>query len=77
MLSNCVNLQLLTVSWFLRSRGDAVADAKRLRMGRDAPAPTSAEAKKRIAMLRATVTKYLPNFARGVAEVAAQGGGDV
>jgi hypothetical protein len=49
-----------------------VAEAKRLRMGVDTPAPTPDEEKTRIEVLRATVTKYLPNFARGVAELAAK-----
>ena len=49
-----------------------MAEAKRLRMGVDTPSPTPDEEKTRIEVLRATVTKYLPNFARGVAEVAAK-----
>jgi hypothetical protein len=50
-----------------------VAKAKRLRMGVDSPSPTADEEKTRIEVLRATVTKYLPDFARGVAELAAKG----
>jgi hypothetical protein len=50
-----------------------VAEAKRLRMGVDTPSPTPDEEKKRIEVLRATVAKYLPDFARGVAEIAAEG----
>jgi hypothetical protein len=49
-----------------------VAEAKRLRMGVDTPSPTPDQEKTRIEVLRATVTKYLPNFARGVAEVVAK-----
>jgi len=50
-----------------------VAEAKRLRMGVDSPSPTSAEEKERIEVLRATVRKYLPDFARGVAAIAGKG----
>jgi hypothetical protein len=39
-------------------------------MGVDSPSPTLHEEEERIAVLRATVEKYLPEFARGVAEVA-------
>ncbi len=50
-----------------------MAEAKRLRMGVDSPSPTPDEAKDRVEVLRATVKKYLPDFARGVAEIAAKG----
>jgi hypothetical protein len=53
-----------------------VAEARRLRLGVDTPSPTPDEEKKRIDMLRATITKYLPDFARGVAEIAAKGDKD-
>lgn len=53
-----------------------MADAKRLTMGVDCPAPTAQEEKERIEVLRATVKKYLPNFARGVAEIAGQAKGE-
>ena len=49
-----------------------MVEAKRLRMGVDTPSPTADEEKTRIEVLRATVTKYLPNFVRGVAEIAAK-----
>jgi hypothetical protein len=52
---------------------EVVAEAKRLRTGIDSPSPTPAEEKERIEVLRATVRKYLPDFARGVAAVAAKG----
>jgi hypothetical protein len=41
-------------------------------MGTDSPSPTPDEEKERIAVLCATVETYLPDFARGVATVAAQ-----
>jgi hypothetical protein len=44
-----------------------VARAKRLTMGTDSPSPTPDEEKERIAVLRATVETYLPDFVRGVA----------
>lgn len=50
-----------------------MAEAKRLRMGVDSPSPSPAEEKERIEVLRATVRKNLPDFARGVAEIAAKG----
>jgi hypothetical protein len=50
-----------------------VAEAKRLRMGVDTPSPTPDEQRIRIAVLRATVTRYLPNFTRGVADIAVKG----
>lgn len=46
-----------------------MAQAKQLRMGVGSPAPTPAEEKERVEALRATVQKYLPDFARGVAEI--------
>jgi hypothetical protein len=53
-----------------------MAEAKRLRMGVDSPSPTPEQAKRRVEELRATVKKYLPDFARGIAEIAAKGGKD-
>jgi hypothetical protein len=50
-----------------------VAEAKQLRMGVDRPSPSPGEEKERIEVLRAKVRKYLPDFARGVAEIAAKG----
>ncbi len=50
-----------------------MAQAKRLRMGADCPSPTPHQEEERIAVLRATVEKYLPDFAKGVAEIAAKG----
>lgn len=47
-----------------------MATAKRLTMGTDSPTPD--EEKERIAVLRATVETYLPNFAREVATTSAQ-----
>jgi hypothetical protein len=47
-----------------------MADAKRLTMGVDSPSPSSHEEKERIEVLRATVEKYLPDFARGVQTIA-------
>jgi hypothetical protein len=47
-----------------------MAHAKRLRMGVDSPSPTAHEEEERIAGLRATVEKYLPDFARGIAETS-------
>jgi hypothetical protein len=41
-------------------------------MGVEGPSPTLHQEEERIAVLRATVEKYLPNFARGVAEIAAR-----
>jgi hypothetical protein len=49
-----------------------MAKAKRLTMGKDSPAPTPDEEKERIAVLRATVETYLPNFAKGVAIAVAK-----
>jgi hypothetical protein len=50
-----------------------VAEAKRLRMGVDCPSATPAEERERIKVLRATVRKYLPEFARGIAKIVANG----
>ena len=50
--------------------GNTVAEAKRLQMGVDGPSSSPGEEEKRINVLRATVKKYLPDFARGVAEIA-------
>jgi hypothetical protein len=41
-------------------------------MGVDGPSPTPDEKQRRIEVLRATVGKYLPDFTRGVAEIAAK-----
>jgi hypothetical protein len=43
---------------------------QRLVMGTDQPSPTPAEEKQRIADLKATVEHYIPDFARGVQEIA-------
>jgi hypothetical protein len=51
---------------------ERMAKAKRLTMGVDCPSPTPHEEGERIAVLRATVDRYLPDFARGVAEMAAR-----
>jgi hypothetical protein len=48
-----------------------MAEAKRLTMGVDRPSLTPDEEKGRVEVLCATVQKYLPDFARGVAESAA------
>jgi hypothetical protein len=48
-----------------------MATAKRLTMGVDGPSPSPAEERERIAVLRATVEKYLPEFAKGVMRLAA------
>jgi hypothetical protein len=45
-------------------------------MGVDSSSPTPHEEEERIAVLRATVEQYLPNFARGVVEIAARAKGD-
>ncbi|MDB5307743.1 MAG: hypothetical protein JWO38_1945 [Gemmataceae bacterium] len=45
-------------------------------MGTDSPSPSTGEENERIEVLRATVKKYLPDFARGVAEIAATGDKD-
>jgi hypothetical protein len=50
-----------------------MAEAKRLTMGVDSPSPTPDQVKERLGVLRATVKKYLPEFARGVAEIVAKG----
>jgi hypothetical protein len=50
----------------LFTREEAMAEAKRLRMGVEGPSPTPGEEAERIEVLRATVTKYLPEFARGM-----------
>lgn len=50
-----------------------MAKAKRLRMGVDSPSPTSDQAKDRVEVLRATVKKYIPDFARAIAAIAAKG----
>jgi hypothetical protein len=42
-------------------------------MGVHSPSTTPNEEKERIEVLRATVRKYLPNFARGVSEIEAKG----
>jgi hypothetical protein len=44
---------------------------KRLKMGTDSSSPTPDEEKERIAVLRATVETYLPDFVRGVEAVRA------
>jgi hypothetical protein len=41
-------------------------------MGVNSPSPSPAEEKERIAMLRATVEKYLPEFAKTVRRFAAE-----
>ena len=48
-----------------------MAKAKRLTMGTNSRHPTPDEEKDRVAVLRATVETYLPDFARGIAAVAA------
>ncbi len=50
-----------------------MAKAKRLIMGVDSPSSGPEEEKERIEVLRATVEKYLPDFARGVKTIAAKG----
>src|SRR5438045_2297675 len=50
-----------------------MAEATRLRMGVDTPAPTADGGKPRMEGLRATVTRYRHACARGVAEIAARG----
>ena len=52
-----------------------MARAKTLRMGVDSPSPSPKEEQERIEVLRATVEKYIPDFAGAVA-VAARPGGD-
>jgi len=47
-----------------------MARAKRLTMGIDSPSPTPHEEEERIAVLRVTVEKYLPDYVRGVAAIA-------
>ncbi len=49
-----------------------MARAKNLRMGVEGPSP--AEARERIAVLRATVERYLPEFAKSVAKLVAEPG---
>ncbi len=49
-----------------------MATPKRLTMGVESPSPSPAEERERIAVLRATVRKYLPPFAKEVAKLAAQ-----
>ena len=49
-----------------------MAKVKQLLMGRDAPVSTPEEEERRIAVLRATVEKYLPEFARAVATLVAK-----
>ena len=51
-----------------------MARAKNLRMGVEGPSP--AEARERIVVLRATVEKYLPGFAKSVAKLVAEPGGE-
>jgi hypothetical protein len=50
--------------------GDVVTKPKHLTMGVDCPAPTPEQERERIAILRATVEQYLPEFARNVARMA-------
>jgi hypothetical protein len=45
--------------------------ARRLTMGADSPSPGPREEEEGVAVLRATVEQYLPDFARGVRETAA------
>jgi hypothetical protein len=47
-----------------------VAKAKNLTMGVDSSSPSPEEEKERIAVLRATIEKYLPQFVKGVNQVA-------
>ncbi len=49
-----------------------MATAKRLTIGVDSPSSSPAEESERIAVLRATVEKYLPEFAKTVARFAAE-----
>jgi hypothetical protein len=46
--------------------------AKRLIMGVNNPSPSPSEERERIAVLRTTVEKYLPEFAKTVAKFAAE-----
>jgi hypothetical protein len=50
-----------------------MAKAKQLTMGVNSPAPTPDQEKERLQVLRATVEKYLPDFARGIKTLAAKG----
>ena len=43
-----------------------MSEAKELKMGVDGPDPTEEEKKERIAGMKATVEKYMPDFAKGV-----------
>jgi hypothetical protein len=47
-----------------------MAQAKRLRMGVESGSPTAHEEEECVAVLHATVAKYLPDFAKGIAETA-------
>ena len=47
-----------------------MAGPKRLSMGTEAPAPSAQELEQRLATLRATIEKYLPDFGRAVDESA-------
>ena len=53
-----------------------MATAKSLTMGVDRPPTSPQEEKERIAVLRATVEKYLPAFAKSVAQVGARANDD-
>jgi hypothetical protein len=49
-----------------------MARAKNLRMGLEGLSPSPAERRERIAVLRATVEKYLPNYADAIVSYAAE-----
>ncbi|MBC8871271.1 MAG: hypothetical protein H8E44_17735 [Planctomycetes bacterium] len=49
-----------------------MAPAKQLTMGVDSPEPAKEEEVERIAVLHATVEKYLPKFAAGIKKAAAE-----
>lgn len=50
-----------------------MAQAKRLHRGAATPSPSPSAEKERIAVLRTTVTKHQPDFARGIAVIGAHG----
>jgi len=53
-----------------------MASAKQLTMGVDCPSTTKEDEAKRIAVLHATIEKYLPKFVAGIKKAAAEEQGD-
>lgn len=53
-----------------------MAEPKKLRLGTMCPSPTIDEEETRIAVLRATINRYVPDFEKAVQDMAAEAGDD-